>query len=398
MSTSTPLPIQAAVPSTSGKTIGLASGDPLDSDSKGVFGGLLSGALDATTNVNELSEKFSNFFVELKDFDASLPSSGNSLPTDINVQIEADIVELDIAEGELPLATSFQVQLPLTGQSDKFGIALQAKQPNADSLRTTDTVRSFVINGQDILVKPVESKLASSLAATPDLGLGEDALSFTQLKQSGQLQNGFSPLIRRADVGVEAGQIGRVIEQFAEFTQRATPATAPSAPTATSHIVPLSESSLASSSSGVAQLSVDVPVQDERWQKAFSQRVVWSVGNNQSAQLRVHPAELGRIDIQVNVENDKASVVFNTQHSSVKDAIELAVPRLREMLAEQGVDLVDVDVSQEDINQQQAGTGNNPEEQNELEAGVQALSSDDESAGKLVGHIAVDEDAIDYYV
>ena len=163
-------------------------------------------------------------------------------------------------------------------------------------------------------------------------------------------------------------------------------------------IAPLSESGLLSSSSGVAQLSVDVPLQDQRWQKAFSQRVVWSVGNNQSAQLRIHPAELGRIDIQVNVENDKASVVFNAQHGTVKEAIELALPRLREMLFEQGIELDNVDVNSGDINQQQAGTDQGSDEHGTSNASKSGTSTEDTAATELVGNISIDDDAIDYYV
>ncbi|MCK4742491.1 MAG: flagellar hook-length control protein FliK [Sulfuriflexus sp.] len=400
MPTATPLPIQAAVPTVTGKALGISSGDSLSADSKGVFGGLLSGELDAGIDVAKLTDGLDDFVIVAENLNAGLPASGNSLPQDVNVQLEADIAVLEVdpelAVENLSLAAGFQSQLPVTAQADGFGVSLQTSHVAGESLRPTDAVRSLLLNGQDL----AQAKLASPLNALTDVntGIDKEVLPFSQVRQNTQLQNLFSPLVRQADAAVGAGQISRVLEQFSEFNQRAVPVTGATLSAPIGGIAPLSESGLASSSSGVAQLSVDVPVQDERWQKAFSQRVVWSVGNNQSARLRIHPAELGQIDIQVKVENDKASVVFNTQHGMVKEAIELALPRLREMLAEQGLDLENVDVNSGDINQQQAGTDQGSEEHDNFNAGASGSLSEDTSATELVSNIIIDDDAIDYYV
>ena len=408
MPTANPLPILAAVPTTTGKVLGISSGDSLSADSKSVFGSLLSGELDAGVDFAKLTDGLDAFAIVTENLNAELPASGKSLPQDINVQLEADIAVLEVDPGlaaeDLSLPAGFQLQLPVTTQADGFGVNLQTSHVAAEPLRPTDTIRSLLLAGQEFSQsKPVETKLVSpssplSVLTDVDTGIEQEVLPFSQVRQNSQLQNLFSPLVRQADAAVDAGQISRVLEQFSEFSQRAAPVTSATVSAPVGGIAPLSESGLASSSSGVAQLSVDVPVQDQRWQKAFSQRVVWSVGNNQSAQLRIHPAELGRIDIQVNVENDKASVVFNAQHGTVKEAIELALPRLREMLSEQGIDLDSVDVNSGDINQQQAGTDQESEENGTFNASSSGTSTEDASATELVSNISIDDDAIDYYV
>ena len=398
MSTANPLPIQAVGSPSAGKTTGIVAKSPLAIDSKGTFGGVLSAELDQALGTNGLGGQLDQILGAEK-IKLGLPSSGKSLPESISVELEAEIALLDQVEGESILPSDFQIQLPLTTHSDNFGISLKIAQPSADVLRPIETVRSLALGDSHFSpVKPVESKLASPLATLADLNLDTEVLPFTPINKNDQLQNLFSPLVRQSDVRADAGQIARVIEQFSELTQRTAPAATATVPASVNAITPLSESGLSSSASGVAQLSVDVPVQDSRWQKAFSQRVVWSVGNNQSAQLRIHPAELGRIDIQVNVENDKASVVFNTQHGMVKDAIEQALPRLREMLSEQGVDLVDVDVSHDDIGQQRAGAEGNSAEQNESNGGVTKAANEHDEGNELISHIAVEDDAIDYFV
>jgi len=405
MPTANPLPIQAAVPIATGKALGISSGDSLSTDSIGIFSGLLSDELDIGIDVTKLTDGLNAFAVVTENLNAELPASGNSLPQDINIQLGADIAVLDVdpelAVEVLSLPAGFQLQLPVTTQADGSGLSLQTNYVAAEQLRPTDTIRSLLLAGQELSqAKSAESKLVSPLGVLTDVGtsIDQDVLPFSQVKQNSQFQNLFSPLTRQADVAVDAGQISRVLEQFSEFSKRAAPVASATVSAPVGGIAPLSESGLLSSSSGVAQLSVDVPLQDQRWQKAFSQRVVWSVGNNQSAQLRIHPAELGRIDIQVNVENDKASVVFNAQHGTVKEAIELALPRLREMLFEQGIELDNVDVNSGDINQQQAGTDQGSDEHGTSNASKSGTSTEDTAATELVGNISIDDDAIDYYV
>jgi len=401
MSTPNSLPIQVATPTVQGKSLGSVIGGTLGADSKGVFGNLLNGEVEAVLDENGLVTGFNVLKGVVEGLNSGLPSNGNSLPQEVNAKLQADIAELEVAtelvNEELPLLAGFQLQEPVTTQGNGFGITFKANDSATGFAKPTDVLRSLLVNGQEhaAQTKAVDTKSTSPIAALSETDLETEILPIVQTKQQQiQLQALSSPLVRQVD----SGQISRVLEQFSEFSQRAAPAITSPAPTAATSVAPLSDIGLSSSTSGVTQLSVDVPVQDARWQKAFSQRVVWSVGNNQSAQLRIHPAELGRIDIQVNVENDKASVVFNTQHGTVKDAIESAVPRLRDMLAEQGVDLVDVDVSHDDINHQQAGADANAEEQAELSAEKQAALAAEELANQTTTHIMVDDDAVDYYV
>ena len=64
-----------------------------------------------------------------------------------------------------------------------------------------------------------------------------------------------------------------------------------------------------------------------------------------SAEIRLTPAELGPLRVQVAVDDGAAHVTFHAQHAVTRDAIEQALPRLREMLAESGLSLGQADVS-----------------------------------------------------
>jgi len=97
------------------------------------------------------------------------------------------------------------------------------------------------------------------------------------------------------------------------------------------------------------------PFNHPEWKQEFNERIVWMHTKSiPSAELRLNPQGLGPISIQVNVDKDQqASIVFNAQNAGVREAIEASIPKLREMLNAQQVNLAEVNVSQ----QQQQGQG-----------------------------------------
>jgi flagellar hook-length control protein FliK len=65
------------------------------------------------------------------------------------------------------------------------------------------------------------------------------------------------------------------------------------------------------------------------------------------AELRLNPPELGPLEVSLNVNSDEVSVSFQAQHAATREAVENALPRLREMLAQNGLTLANADVSQQ---------------------------------------------------
>lgn len=118
------------------------------------------------------------------------------------------------------------------------------------------------------------------------------------------------------------------------------------------------------------QVRVDVPVGEKGWDQAVAQRVVWLATNNQqTAQLHVTPPNLGPVEIRITITNDQASAIFVSPHANVREALESALPRLREMFADSGLTLGNVNVASEQQRQQAQngqgqgrGRGGKPEE------------------------------------
>ena len=100
-------------------------------------------------------------------------------------------------------------------------------------------------------------------------------------------------------------------------------------------------------------LTVDTPMTSPRWANDFNQHVQWMVNKSMTAaQIRLNPQQLGPIEVRVHMNNDQATISFTAQHGATREAIDAALPRLREMLSEQQVGLVDVNVSQHSFAEQ----------------------------------------------
>ena len=96
-----------------------------------------------------------------------------------------------------------------------------------------------------------------------------------------------------------------------------------------------------------SQLMPGQPVQMQQsgWSEAVVDRVMWlSSQNLKSAEIQLDPAELGRMEVRIDMNKDQAQVTFLSPHAGVRDALEGQMQRLRDMFAQQGMTM-DVNVS-----------------------------------------------------
>ncbi|MGV3742211.1 MAG: flagellar hook-length control protein FliK [Burkholderiaceae bacterium] len=82
------------------------------------------------------------------------------------------------------------------------------------------------------------------------------------------------------------------------------------------------------------------PVGTPAWDQAVGQKIVWMVGGaQQSASLSLNPPDLGPMQIVLNVSNSQANATFVAAQPEVRQALEAALPKLREMLGDAGIQL-----------------------------------------------------------
>jgi flagellar hook-length control protein FliK len=95
-----------------------------------------------------------------------------------------------------------------------------------------------------------------------------------------------------------------------------------------------------------AVVAINTPVTHEKWGDEFNQKITWLANTKeQSAELHLNPPQLGPMDVVLKVSGDQATAMFSSPHAAVREAIEQALPKLREMMAESGIMLGNASVN-----------------------------------------------------
>lgn len=99
-------------------------------------------------------------------------------------------------------------------------------------------------------------------------------------------------------------------------------------------------------------LSVDAGFEDN-----FGSRIAWladqKVGH---AEIRVSPDHLGTIDVRLQLDGNRVNAEFHSTQAEVRHALESSLPRLRDMLGQQGLQLGHADVGQRQPGGQPSGS------------------------------------------
>lgn len=86
--------------------------------------------------------------------------------------------------------------------------------------------------------------------------------------------------------------------------------------------------------------------------------------NMKSIDIRLDPPELGAMQIKLSMNNEQASVSFVVSNQQAKDALDASLPKLREMLEQEGMDLAESDVQQGNSNNADADSDDNQDRDN----------------------------------
>lgn len=102
----------------------------------------------------------------------------------------------------------------------------------------------------------------------------------------------------------------------------------------------------------VVQTSLLTPVSNSKWSGALHDRVMWLASQNvQAAEIHLDPPELGPLQVKITMNQDQAQVSFVSHHASVREALDQGAVRLRELFEQNGLDLANVDVSDQSHSQ-----------------------------------------------
>ena len=99
----------------------------------------------------------------------------------------------------------------------------------------------------------------------------------------------------------------------------------------------------ASPAPAVLTTALAAPLNSAHWPQDFSRQLVQFSpalrGGEQRVEMHLNPAHLGPLSVSLTLDDQGAQAQFFSAHASVRAAVELAIPQLREALAEQGISL-----------------------------------------------------------
>jgi flagellar hook-length control protein FliK len=130
----------------------------------------------------------------------------------------------------------------------------------------------------------------------------------------------------------------------------------------------------------------------KEFDQQLSSRIRW-MGNLKmsAAELKLHPAELGSIEVRISTEDDQTRVSFITSNSAAREVIESSMPRLRELLGDSGLQLEQGDVSQQEQSAEEQAAG--PGSSNRFDA-----EDDSESPSQIIHMKRESQSQVDHYV
>lgn len=144
---------------------------------------------------------------------------------------------------------------------------------------------------------------------------------------------------------------------------QATPPLPSSSSLAASNSVSVTPTRLDATSPGTALTMTPetLHLNQKHWERTLGQQLNWMLNNQvQEAEIRVDPPHLGPLELRVSLHQNQTTVTFFSHEAVVREALEQALPRLRELLDAQGISLGQAQVSDQSLARQQAGWGGQP--------------------------------------
>ena len=315
---------------------------------------------------------------------AVVADSGNDLP----VESEVVVQDAETLEAELDPLLLFGMtgQIPLTPEETALtleGAAAQAEEAAADAQSsllsaTAVPVAGLVGNSAAAMTDASHDPTLDTLNTLPGVRMALEIGAQAQAAQqagptsgavtaaiSGDGAQAFAGTLAvlaegagEADSTLEFGELDVSVLEGEGLADGATELRSDNLAGRLSALSQAIAQQTSASSRSVLVPGQPVAMQQGGWSEAVVDKVMWlSSQNLKSAEIQLDPAELGRLEVRVDISKDQTQVTFASPHAGVRDTLEGQMQRLRDLFTQQGMNLLDVNVSDQSLSRGWQGQG-----------------------------------------
>ncbi|MFY7115663.1 flagellar hook length control protein FliK [Enterobacter cloacae complex sp. SHL020] len=252
-------------------------------------------------------------------------SKGDALKT-LNAANSKDDGKSELSEEELAGLSALMAMLPHQQTSTSHAAG-------SDGVSATSTLNSAAL---------------SNVAGQPSLNAATGSHDKAQLSGSYQSQ------VKNNDPALQGNAPATPAVAASAEKQELASSSSSSSPTAT--LAPIISSHATSQTAATVATApvLSQPLGTHEWQQSLSQHItLFTKQGQQTAELRLHPEDLGQVQISLKLDDNQAQLQMVSAHSHVRAALEAALPVLRTSLAENGIQLAQSSVSSESFAGQQ---------------------------------------------
>lgn len=343
---------------------GLASAEALTADSRRTATSVIPGQM-ATSGASQKVTSQNSEGTDSLDL-TDLRSRQNALPR--QTAGEQSILNPERASSTVPMTAQMTAQL-------RSAMAPARKPDQGVAMSALDETRNESQRGQPSLLGALgPAAQAGDAEKSTQLSAHRSRMA---LSVNGQQPTTAKPIASDASISLQAMTQEQLTEgRMTSETQGARslsfelPPQSMNASTASAQASPAAAATSApnaGTSTPLLRAGSEHVMQTQPWTPQFSEELSQQVRvfvNNglQEARLQLTPADLGKVQITINMEGDHARVVFVAETAIARDLLDQSMPRLREMLQQSGIQLAQGDVNDQAESQRREGrTGGDAE-------------------------------------
>jgi flagellar hook-length control protein FliK len=278
-----------------------------------------------------------------------------------------------------------QADISINGQT------IQSSAPLAAMLAQQTTTESAVPSNS--LLQPSATVAVNQQTELSQLKLDEMAL----LTQKNQLSAQLSGLSGQQSTNLIDDKLPQLLQAAGIAADSSSATQSTSLNSVTNNITPMSFNPVTQAvSQAIAPIEISEPFGRPAWSQSMGKQILLMVNQNiNSAEIRLNPANLGPVEVRIDMNDDQINIALSSRSLAVREAMEMALPKLREMFENNGMNLAGTDISQHSFaeqREQNTARGNSVFNSNVMHNDLPVASNE------VIQQVQLSNSMVDFYI